>query len=164
MIAVDTTEYGMLNSNPQIPNSWDGLEFLNGFPAIKHEFSFDFHYRESASEHIIQLLPTILTTYFGIYAIWTTTEHYALHTPSPCSISGLTPKPQVDSHLCFCWNLKRPTRTPKLTGHTLVGRGSSFPAWINWNSGLTKTRYDDSPSLLGVLLLCVCALALALSH
>lgn len=50
MIAVDTTEYGILNSNPQIPNSWDDLEFLDGFPVIMHECSFYFHCRDSASQ------------------------------------------------------------------------------------------------------------------
>lgn len=42
MIAVDTTEYGILNSNPQIPNSWGDLEFLYGFPVIMHECSSTF--------------------------------------------------------------------------------------------------------------------------
>lgn len=35
MIAVDTTE---LNSNPQIPNSWDHLEFPRSFQVIMHEY------------------------------------------------------------------------------------------------------------------------------
>ena len=83
-------------------------------------------------------------------------DYYRALCTSPYSISGLAPKPQVDSYLLLLLESKTAYAYPKPTGHTLVGRGSSFPAWINWNSGLTKTRHDDSrPSLL-YCVLCVC--------
>ena len=117
------------------------------------------YYKDSASQyhlvtpytrhqlHPVRTTDSVYTTYPVSIENNSVDTPYSQSRTNPKTASGLASSALLESETAYAY--------PKPTGHTLVGRGSSFPAWINWNYGLTKTRHDDSrPSLLLASLLC----------